>query len=144
MPYKDKNKHKAAMARWYKKNAKKLSDYRENNPEIYALSRAKKNAIDRNLEFDLELSDIKIPKTCPILGVELEYKTPYAASVDRIDSTKGYVKGNIQIISMRANTMKNVANPEELQAFARWVFRTYGDDQEWIKENMEYQDYTDT
>ena len=38
-------------------------------------------------------------------------------SIDRIDSTKGYVKGNVKIISLRANMMKNVANLQELQKF---------------------------
>ena len=38
-------------------------------------------------------------------------------SIDRIDSTKGYVKGNVKIISLRANMMKNDANLQELQKF---------------------------
>ena len=36
----------------------------------------------------------------------------------RIDSSKGLVKGNLQVISMRANKMKNKATENELLQFA--------------------------
>jgi hypothetical protein len=58
---------------------------------------------------------------CPLLGIELSYKkftgnTPdNYATLDRIDSSKGYEPGNIQIISFRANTLKGDATIEELE-----------------------------
>ena len=38
-----------------------------------------------------------------------------SASLDRIDSTKGYIKGNLQIISFRANTVKNNLTLDEMK-----------------------------
>lgn len=61
------------------------------------------------------------PTHCPILGIELDYfhrpggmkRSPNAASVDRTDSTKGYIPGNVAIRSARANRLKNDATAEE-------------------------------
>ena len=38
----------------------------------------------------------------------------------------GYVRGNVTVMSMKANIMKGDATPEELLQFAEWVLRTYG------------------
>ena len=94
------------------------------SPEKYLLSRARSNARNRKLDFNLELEDIIIPEKCPYLNipisVELSRKwTPNAASVDRIDSTKGYIKGNIQIISNKANSCKSNLTIEQLKEFAK-------------------------
>lgn len=88
---------------------------------------AKKRAEQRGLEFNIEESDIIIPNNCPILEVPLEFGTKsnydYSPSLDRIDNNKGYIKGNIQVISKKANTMKNSATLQELQTFAKNILR---------------------
>jgi len=85
--------------------------------------KARETASKKNLEFNIEVDDIQIPTHCPYLGVELTHdlgkgQLPTNSSIDRIDSTKGYVKGNVQIISRLANTMKNNATEEQLKTFA--------------------------
>jgi len=96
-------------------------EYRATKAPKYLIECAKANAKKRGLEFDLTEDDINIPDLCPVLGVPFKSRTRYSASLDRIDNNKGYIKGNIQIISWRANQMKSDASPEELRAFAKWV-----------------------
>lgn len=77
-------------------------------------------------EFNIEIDDIIIPEFCPILGIRLVPATgkgsrvgatnDLAPSIDRIDSSKGYIKGNICVISKRANFLKRHANYKELLA----------------------------
>ena len=96
---------------------------RENNYEAEILRKCRYRAEQRGLDFNLELEDIVIPKYCPILEVPFQFGSKddysYSPSIDRIDNSKGYIKGNIQIISMKANTMKNSATPEELYNFVK-------------------------
>lgn len=92
---------------------------------------AKHTAPQRDLEFTLTPEDIKIPTHCPILGVELltytlKGRQKYKASLDRIDSSKGYTPDNIQVISELANRMKSNATKEELLLFANGILRLYG------------------
>ena len=89
-----------------------------------------RNARDRGLKCNLthsHLNEIKVD-TCPILGIELEYETKgiqsHTASLDRIDNDLGYIIGNVQFVSYKANAMKRDASREELIAFARWVEAT--------------------
>lgn len=70
-------------------------------------------------EFSIELEDIIIPEKCPVFGFELKREDKrtwmYAPSVDRIDSSKGYIKGNVTVVSRRANILKRDATVEELE-----------------------------
>ena len=78
-----------------------------------------------NIPFNIEVSDIVIPTHCPMLGVELTFGVESglycSPSVDRIIPNLGYVKGNIQIISQRANRIKTDATPEELMKVAKFM-----------------------
>lgn len=89
--------------------------------------RAKARAKAKGYAFDIEISDITIPKQCPIMGIDLIYHTgspggkKNSPSIDKIDPLKGYVKGNIRIISHLANMMKSNASEKELLQFANWI-----------------------
>jgi hypothetical protein len=74
------------------------------------LQRAKSRAVLRDRDFDIDESDIVIPDICPVLKIPM-----VQPSIDRIDNSKGYVKGNVRIISNRANTLKNNAEIWELK-----------------------------
>lgn len=93
----------------------------------YMLTRAKQRAERNGLEFNLELEDIVIPDICPLLEVPIVLGTKedyeYSPSLDRIDNTKGYVKGNVWVISKKANSMKNSASPQELSNFCKNIIR---------------------
>lgn len=98
----------------------------------YILDRCRSRASAKGIEFSITLDDLVIPEVCPVLGIPLKRNkgTGKAAasspSVDRIDPTKGYVPGNVQIMSYKANCMKNNASPDELRTFAEWIRNTYG------------------
>ena len=105
---------------------------RNSNREKYLWTNAKRRAEAKGLDFDIEISDIIIPDFCPVLGGALkgssgEYTredyNPYklaAPSLDRIDSSKGYVKENVVVISTRANALKSDATLEELKMLVSW------------------------
>lgn len=80
---------------------------------------ARHRAKYRNLEFTITLEDIVIPKICPLLEIELKKEDWKASdnsySLDRIDNTKGYIKGNVWVISRKANLIKNNASLADLE-----------------------------
>ena len=51
----------------------------------------------------------------------------YTASLDRIDSSKGYIKGNVQFISMAANLFKSTMSHEETIRFCKIIALNYKD-----------------
>jgi predicted nucleic acid-binding Zn-ribbon protein len=100
------------------------------------LSRARNRAAKRGCLFEITLEDINIPKICPILGIELKHDkgTPggnkNSPSLDKIIPEKGYVKGNVRVISQLANAMKANATDEELLLFAKWIYKTHNSGEE--------------
>lgn len=85
------------------------------------LSRVKSRAKRNGIPFNLEVSDIVIPDRCPVLGIPIVQNQgrqgyfPDSASVDRIVPELGYVKGNVRVISQRANQLKSDATLEEMR-----------------------------
>jgi hypothetical protein len=93
--------------------------------------RAKSRAVQSGLEFNLDKEDIQIPTHCPVLGIPLVVHKGTSGgrdnspALDRVDNSKGYVKGNVLVISHLANMMKSSANVEQLIRFSEWIQSTY-------------------
>jgi predicted nucleic acid-binding Zn-ribbon protein len=108
------------------------------SPESKMLQRAKGRAKVKNLEFNLTVKDIIIPKHCPILGIELVCKSgspggqKNSPALDRKNSIKGYTKDNVQVISHLANMMKSYATNDELMKFANWVIENIPKDSDQV------------
>lgn len=94
--------------------------------------RAKDRARKTGLECNITEDDIIIPELCPLLNVPFIWGTRnskwYTYSLDRIDNSKGYVKGNVQVITYLANTMKSKATKEELLTFSKNIIEFYKED----------------
>ena len=70
---------------------------------------------------------IEYPKVCPVLGIELAWDQSgrmdnhiNSPTLDRIDPTKGYIRGNVMMMSKLANQMKSNSTPEQLNQFCRY------------------------
>lgn len=95
-----------------------------------SLKRFKDN--DLTLEYLKQLYEVQDGK-CPYSGVELILSTYtkivkdpiYSASLDRIDSDKGYVQGNVQFVSMAVNYMKNCMSHEETITMCKIIANNY-------------------
>lgn len=102
-------------------------DYKNDYDKMrgYMVRNVKFSAKRRNIECSLTYTDFDLPEYCPILNVKLTYRLesngnkPYHATIDRIDNSKGYIKGNVIVISRLANAMKNEANFEQLALFSK-------------------------
>lgn len=118
--------HREQIRRNQKKSVAKL---RQTDPIRAIIGYIKTRAKKRGIEFNLETVDLVMPDICPVLGVPIApFKgkfEPSSASLDRIDPSRGYVKGNVRIISWRANMLKrDCTDPAELRAVADYVERS--------------------
>jgi hypothetical protein len=104
-----------------------MREWRRKNPEKRLLSAARDRAKQKGLSCTITAEDIIIPEFCPVLGLKLDRnarrgkKVNAAPSLDRIDNAKGYIKGNVEVISWRANNLKRDATAEELEAVATYI-----------------------
>ena len=116
---------------WYLDNKERLQQQVINRFEHKLFNSAKASAKKKQIPFNLDVSDIIIPKNCPYLGTPLtktqgKGKVLTNASLDRIVPELGYVKGNVQVISFLANRMKSNASIQELLTFANKVIEIHG------------------
>lgn len=104
----------------------RMRSKRLNNPEWYLWDKARRRAIKEGMDFNLSPEDVVIPLRCPVFGHRLKplSGSPLTSpSLDRVDNTKGYVKGNVAVISHRANTIKGDASYLELVQVCEWLRR---------------------
>jgi hypothetical protein len=93
---------------------------------------SRQRAKAKGLNHDLKLQDLEalVVSHCPITLQELKWEAsgsqssryePNSPSLDRIDSTKGYILGNVQIISHQANTWKSSMTLEQARMVVRYI-----------------------
>lgn len=88
------------------------------------INRAKDRARKRGVPFSITEADVVIPDVCPILGVPLDKSFEnrrFSPSLDCVVSSRGYVSGNVAVISFRANAIKNEGSAEEHRKIANWM-----------------------
>lgn len=95
------------------------------------LKSARKRARNRNIPFNLTIKDIAVPDCCPVFGIKLQPFDHHADSfldavncvptIDRLIPKLGYVKGNIDIISYRANSLKSDGTLTEFEAITNYI-----------------------
>lgn len=129
--YRDDISNKQKIKEYHKDRHLKLYST-EKRREIYEKSleksmfyRAKKRAENKKIEFSICLEDIVIPEKCPILGIDLlktvTGKKENSPSLDRKDSSVGYTKDNIVVVSNRANRIKSDATVDEIEKIFKYM-----------------------
>jgi len=103
----------------------RIKEIHEADPRKRMLRCARLRAKAAGVPFELTIDDIEIPEVCPALGIPLVAgmgrNNPNGPSLDRTVPALGYVRGNVRVISHRANSLKNDATPEELAALAAYA-----------------------
>lgn len=102
--------------------------YRLNDKFKNQFIQRRSGAKSKGIPFTVEFEEIDKPTHCPILGCELTYEwdeenpyTPNKATLDRLIPNKGYVPGNVYVVSSRANSLKNSSTIEELEAIIKYI-----------------------
>lgn len=115
---------------YYKECYNKLVSRKESNKRSFALhkfSNQKYSAKVRNIEWDLDketmVSLIESSTHCAISGIKLVFKVghKHAPSIDRKNSSKGYIPGNIQVVSTIVNKMKQDLSIRDFKSICRAI-----------------------
>jgi hypothetical protein len=113
------------------RKAKAAKNYRESSKgRVHRLfDNARRRAKKKGLEFSIDATDIKIPEKCPITGIKIEFGDDgglnlSSPSLDRIDNSKGYIKGNVSVISNKANKYKSDMTIEIIEKLASYVAKS--------------------
>ncbi|PPE71462.1 hypothetical protein IS481_11995 [Caldimonas thermodepolymerans] len=95
---------------------------RPSDPRRRLVTLAKYRAKKKGIPFGITYEDVYVPRYCPVLGIPLRsgvgVACDHSPTLDRIDPDKGYVRGNVVVISNRANRLKGDAGWRELVRIA--------------------------
>lgn len=140
MPYKDPTKRRECQRRSRERNRKRVRAYNKTwakaNPEKIAAAQrrwrrknylkmliqyAERRAKSAGLQFKISTQDLVIPACCPWLGIPLKIDglMDNRPTIDRVNNKKGYVPNNVEVISWRANRLKNNATLAELERMGK-------------------------
>lgn len=124
----------SSTQKWKKRNpeAARISDkqrrtrYIEKNPLRNLLKNVKSRAKKEGVEFSINEEHLIWPEFCPVLGLKLIRNSKKGwsddtHSIDRVDNSKGYIPGNVRIVSWKANDIKGHASIEELEAVVKYM-----------------------
>lgn len=119
-------REKVADPEWYiARQAEKSRIYHDADYRPVMLRSAKIRAAAKGLPFDLTLDDLPLLTHCPVFGLEFKRSrrgesrdaTP---TLDEIVRGRGYVRGNVVVVSHLANLIKNKATIEQLVQVAKF------------------------
>lgn len=120
-------RNKPAYAARVKKYVQRLREDARSDLTIQSkilVKAARHRAKKRGVPFNITSADVPIPANCPVFGFPLVVRRgapgPDSPTIDRIEPAKGYVKGNVIVVSMKANVAKSDLTPDEL--FRLWSF----------------------
>jgi hypothetical protein len=115
--------------RWHEKHPDRIPQkaWERRNPAHFLFIHASYGAARRGLDcttITLELVEEMLrPMRCSVTGHTLSFNwsgpgsNPWRPSIDRIDSTKGYVPGNVRIVSWVYNLAKSKWSDEAVAQF---------------------------
>lgn len=120
---------KAAKAAWAKKHPGYLAEYYQSaktaDCRVYILQASRARAKRRGFACTIGLADIVLPEFCPVLGLKLavgkDRVQRNSPSLDRFDLSKGYIPGNVRVISHRANALKNDGTLKEMRLVVEYM-----------------------
>ena len=101
------------------------------DPRIRLREGARVRALNKGIEFAIDTyKDVpEVPGFCPIYKVPLfvgkGVSTDNSPTLDRIDNNKGYIKGNIHIISRKANQMKSNGSFKDIEMLYNYMKKQY-------------------
>lgn len=107
------------------------------DPRKVMLIHARRRAKESNLDFNITYDDIIVPELCPLLNIPIHVTKnkvgPHSPTIDRIICEKGYIKGNVQVISHKANCAKNNLTLEELELLIKNLKRVLNKEEELLE-----------
>jgi hypothetical protein len=109
----------------YLANIVKAQEYVDRNKSAFLYRGAKKRAKEKNIQFNLSEFP-NIPALCPIFLCPFNLSARnkpdlFSPTLDRIDSSHGYIDNNVRVISHRANIIKNDASKQEIKSLIDWI-----------------------